>query len=218
MKRVAAPPRLGRGHSVETSRGATAAGTRIFRGNESRRRRGCDVDIPWRPSHHRYSGPGGGCRIAGLAPTTRYRLRCCVVASVKGQLSKFAAAAHVTTGPAPATPRIKAWYKTPPDQHRVRRPAGPGWCERTCELALAPKLPSSDAAFLVLFKEAAGDDVDDDAEWRRCYRGRLDRVKATSLVAGKAYRRPRRSLSDDPKSLGRPQVSRTTPRRGISTS
>ena len=29
-------------------RGDAAAATRIFRGDESRRRRGCDMDIPWR--------------------------------------------------------------------------------------------------------------------------------------------------------------------------
>ena len=40
--------RRGRGNSVETSRGGAAAATRIFRGDESRRRRGYDVDIPWR--------------------------------------------------------------------------------------------------------------------------------------------------------------------------
>ena len=43
-KRVAATPRPRRGYSVGTSRAAAA--TWIFRGNESRRRRGCDVDIP----------------------------------------------------------------------------------------------------------------------------------------------------------------------------
>ena len=30
------------------NRGDAAAGTWIFHGDESRRRRGCDVDIPWR--------------------------------------------------------------------------------------------------------------------------------------------------------------------------
>ena len=45
-RRVAAPPRLLRGYSVETSRGAAAAATRTFRGDELRRRRGCHVDIP----------------------------------------------------------------------------------------------------------------------------------------------------------------------------
>ena len=35
-------------NSMETSRGAAAAATRIFRGDESRRRRGRDVDIPWK--------------------------------------------------------------------------------------------------------------------------------------------------------------------------
>ena len=37
-----------RGHSVEASRGDTAAATWMFRGGESRRHRGCDVDVPWR--------------------------------------------------------------------------------------------------------------------------------------------------------------------------
>ena len=31
-----------------TGRGGAAAATRIFRGAGSRRRRGCDADIPWR--------------------------------------------------------------------------------------------------------------------------------------------------------------------------
>ena len=44
--RVAATPRPGRGYSVETSRGDGA--TRIFHGDASRRRRGWDMDIPWR--------------------------------------------------------------------------------------------------------------------------------------------------------------------------
>ena len=35
-KRAAAPPRLRRGHSVETSRGAAAAATWTFRGDEYR--------------------------------------------------------------------------------------------------------------------------------------------------------------------------------------
>ena len=47
-RRVAAPPRLRRGYSVETSRGDAAAATWIFSGDESRRRRGYDVDIQWR--------------------------------------------------------------------------------------------------------------------------------------------------------------------------
>ena len=42
-RRVAAPPRLRRGCSVEKSHGAAAAATWMFRGDESRRRRGCDV-------------------------------------------------------------------------------------------------------------------------------------------------------------------------------
>ena len=47
-RRVAAAPRLGRGCSVETSRGGAVAGTRMFRGDELRRRRGWDAGIPWR--------------------------------------------------------------------------------------------------------------------------------------------------------------------------
>ena len=45
---------MGRGYSAETNRGAAAAGTWIFRGDESRRRRGWDVDIP-RSARLRYS-------------------------------------------------------------------------------------------------------------------------------------------------------------------
>ena len=37
-----------RGYSAETGRGTAAAATWTFRGGESRRRRGCHVDIPWR--------------------------------------------------------------------------------------------------------------------------------------------------------------------------
>ena len=37
-----------------TARGAAAATTWTFRADESRRRRDCDVDIPWRPVHTRY--------------------------------------------------------------------------------------------------------------------------------------------------------------------
>ena len=39
-QRVAAPPRLPRGYSMATGRGAAAAKTWIFRGDGSRRRRG----------------------------------------------------------------------------------------------------------------------------------------------------------------------------------
>ena len=46
--RVAAPPRVPRGYSVEACRGDAAGAAWIFRGGESRRRRGCRVDIPWR--------------------------------------------------------------------------------------------------------------------------------------------------------------------------
>ena len=46
--KVAATPRPRRGYFVETSRGDAAATTWIFRGDESRRRRGHDVDIPRR--------------------------------------------------------------------------------------------------------------------------------------------------------------------------
>ena len=46
-RRIAATPRLRRGYSVVTSRGGAAAATWIFRGDESRRRRGYNVDIPW---------------------------------------------------------------------------------------------------------------------------------------------------------------------------
>ena len=37
-----------RGYSVETSRGTAAAATWILRGDKSRRRRGCHVNLPWR--------------------------------------------------------------------------------------------------------------------------------------------------------------------------
>ena len=45
-RRVAATPRLGRGDSLETSRGDAAATTWKFCGDESRRRRGRDADSP----------------------------------------------------------------------------------------------------------------------------------------------------------------------------
>ena len=50
--RVAAPPRVPRGQTVEVRRGATAGATATwtFRGGVSRRRRGHNVEIPWRPS------------------------------------------------------------------------------------------------------------------------------------------------------------------------
>ena len=38
-----------RADSPLTNRGGAAAATWIFRGGNVRRRRGCDVDIPWRP-------------------------------------------------------------------------------------------------------------------------------------------------------------------------
>ena len=43
-RQVATASRLRHGYSIEMSRGAAAAATRIFRGDESRRRRGRDVD------------------------------------------------------------------------------------------------------------------------------------------------------------------------------
>jgi len=46
---AAATPRRPRGHSVGTSRGDDAGAAWIFRGDGSRRRRGCHVDIPWGP-------------------------------------------------------------------------------------------------------------------------------------------------------------------------
>ena len=56
-RRAAATPRRRRGYSGETCRGAAAAATRIFREAGSRRRRGRDADIPWRPA--RASGTRG---------------------------------------------------------------------------------------------------------------------------------------------------------------
>ena len=50
-RRVAAPPQLRRGQSLETIRVAAAAATWTFRGDELRRRRGCDVDV--RPRRRR---------------------------------------------------------------------------------------------------------------------------------------------------------------------
>ena len=54
-------PRLSPGRRADrpNGRGAAAGAARIFRGDGSRRRRGCGVDIPW--------GPGG----AGAASATR---------------------------------------------------------------------------------------------------------------------------------------------------
>ena len=46
--RVAATPRPRRGYFVETRRGGAAAATWLFRGDNSRRRRGRDVDVPGR--------------------------------------------------------------------------------------------------------------------------------------------------------------------------
>ena len=45
---IAVTPRMRRGYSVETGRGDAVEATWIFRGDGSRRRRGRDVDIPWR--------------------------------------------------------------------------------------------------------------------------------------------------------------------------
>ena len=55
-RRVAATPRLRRGYSVETSRGDAAAGTWIFCGDESRRRRGSwELGLDWRAPRYRKS-------------------------------------------------------------------------------------------------------------------------------------------------------------------
>ena len=62
-RRIAATPRLRRGDSAESRRRAAAA-TWIFRGDASRRRRGCDVDI---------HGHAAGTSSAG---TGRRRRRC----------------------------------------------------------------------------------------------------------------------------------------------
>ena len=129
-----------------------------------------------------HSGPGGGCRVAGLAPATRYRFRVSVVHGGK-QISKFGNAALATTGPPPPPPRLSAWFKTPPDRSRVRDPTGGGWSERTVELLLDGAPPSRDAVFVVLMR----DDDDPAGAWVRCHRGRTPRVRATSLVAGRTY-------------------------------
>ena len=126
-------------------------------------------------------GPGGGCRVSDLEPLTRYRFRAAVLKDGK-QISKYASYAFATTGPPPPKPRLSAWFKTPPDPRSVTHLRGPGWSERTCELLLDGGLPE-DAAFVV----ESRDDDDPDAPWRRCYRGRLPRVRATSLAAGRTY-------------------------------
>ena len=74
----------------------------------------------WQPV---YAGPGAGCRVENLKPLTRYRVRCCVAAA-RGQVSRFAAHAFCTAGPAPKKPRIIRWYKTPPDPLPGRDGAG----------------------------------------------------------------------------------------------
>ncbi|KAH8096558.1 3-oxo-behenoyl-CoA reductase [Aureococcus anophagefferens] len=129
-----------------------------------------------------HSGPGGGCRVAGLAPATRYRFRVSVVHGGK-QISKFGNVALATTGPPPPPPRLSAWFKTPPDRSRVRDPTGGGWSERTVELLLDGAPPSRDAVFVVLMR----DDDDPAGAWVRCHRGRTPRVRASSLVAGRTY-------------------------------
>jgi hypothetical protein len=129
----------------------------------------------WQPV---YAGPGAGCRVENLKPLTRYRVRCCVAAA-RGQVSRFAAHAFCTAGPAPKKPRIIRWYKTPPDPCRVA--TGPGWCERTCELMLAPPRPSRDAVYVVEVRDASED------AWRRCYRGGSDRALVPNLTAGRSY-------------------------------
>ena len=52
---------------METSRGDAAAATWVFRGNELQRRRGCDVDSPWK----RVAAP----RRRGYSIETSARLR-----------------------------------------------------------------------------------------------------------------------------------------------
>ena len=131
----------------------------------------------WQPV---YAGPGAGCRVENLTPLTRYRVRCCVCAT-RGPVSKFATHAFCTSGPAPKRPRVIKWYKTPPDPSKVA--GGPGWCERTCELALAPARTSRDAVYVVQIRDAAADE----ASWRRCYRGGSDRALVAGLAAGRTY-------------------------------
>ena len=68
-RRVAATPRLRRGHFVETSRGDAVAVTWRLRGDESRRRRGRDVDIQSRQAH--VSDTTTPARRATTSPSTR---------------------------------------------------------------------------------------------------------------------------------------------------
>ena len=133
-----------------------------------------------------YAGPGAGCRATGLDPATRYRLRIAVRAA-RGQISRYGTFAFATTGPPPPPPRLRVWLKTPAETPRARIVNGSGWTERTCELGLRrPRglgaLPA-DGTFLVLWK----DRDETDGPWKRCYRGKLPRFRATSLVAGRTY-------------------------------
>ena len=71
-RRVAAPPRLRRGYSVETSRDAAAAATRKLRGDESRRRRGLRRETA--PSRRERRTAATGRRGGALAGKTRGQL------------------------------------------------------------------------------------------------------------------------------------------------
>ena len=66
QRRVAARPRSRRGHSSGTSRGAAAAATWIFLGDD-----GCDLDLPWRDGSQRGRGRDADLPRRRVAATPR---------------------------------------------------------------------------------------------------------------------------------------------------
>ena len=100
-RRVAAPPRLPRGYSEGDGRGTAAAATWILRGDESRRRRGCHVDIP-RVWH-------GSVRGVGLRMVSRSR-RCSLLHEDAARISTW----HPAAGPRPALDDSTATRRRPP--------------------------------------------------------------------------------------------------------
>ena len=101
--------RRGCGSSGETSRGDAAAATRIVRGDESRRRRGRDVEIRSRPA--RASGTGRRPRAA----TWRCRTGADVVVGMLCNLScEYALVDAAAATPVAATPRRQREYSCSP--------------------------------------------------------------------------------------------------------
>ena len=118
-----ATPRLRRGNSAETSRGAAAglrrgrsvgtgrdavATTWTFRGDGSRRRRGCDADVPWRPRGQRQTTPtvvASPSAVVAGPPRGRQRER------------RVAGRDAVVVGARPRAPRDR-FRRTPPARLR----------------------------------------------------------------------------------------------------